>query len=310
MDLEDLRAFRQVVEFGSFQRAAAALRAPRTGLRRQVERLEAELQVALLIRGAQGIEPTPAGRVLNQGAAALLRDAHALADRARAQAGDARGVLRLVGPTGIPAAGRTRALAWLRSLHPELSIEVLEADDPLARIGEPFDLMLHFGDGPRHEGWFSHVILRAKTGLFASAAYLAEHGTPGDVDALRERVLLEWSGAGERGLPLRAGGTLATTPWLRTTNLSLLFELALQGVGLLYAPALPAAFTGGELALARVLEDEVGGTVTVRALSPRPSRVDPKVRALLENLQRLITSLGAEPEAETLDELLDERSPR
>lgn len=293
MDLSDLRAFLQVVEHGSFQRASVALRVSRGGLRRQVERLERELEVPLLRRGARGIEPTAAGAEVLTGAATLLREAELVTRRARASKDGLRGVMRFIVPSGLPVEPRARALLALRAANPELDVEVAEAEDPLTRLGDAFDLMLHFGDAPEREGWYSHVVWRTPSVLQATPAYLSEHGNPQTTEALGEHALLQWKppGAKGRGLPLCAGGSLATSPWVQSTNLALLHELAIGGAGILYAPVFPVVFGRSPVPLTTILGDVVSETVTLRALSPRPSRADPRIRALLENMQRLLAAL-------------------
>lgn len=286
-----------VVEHGSFQRAAAASRRSRARLRRQVERLEAALEVSLLRRTARGAEPTTAGRELLSGATALLRDAQQLVTRARESRGETRGLLRLVTPLGLDVGPRARALTLLRDAAPELDIDLREAEDPLTLLSEPFDLMLHFGDAPDREGWFSHVVMRLPTRLRASAPYLERHGRPATLDALAEHALLLWSpGERARGLPLRGGGSHRATPWLRSANVALLQQLARDGQGLLYGPVLPPVLDDRGAPLSPVLEDIIGSTVVVRALSPRASREDLRVRALLDNIKRLLAAFAGAPE--------------
>ena len=72
--------------------------------------------------------------------------------------------------------------------------------------------------------------------------------------------------------------------------MALLYEVAGRDAGLMYAPVLPGAVVGGP-PLLPVLERTVGTTVALRGLSPRPSKVDPRVRALLKNLRRLMAAL-------------------
>lgn len=299
MDLSDLRALLKVVEYGSFQRTAQALRSSRSGLRRQIERLEAQLGVELLVRDSKGIVLTTAGQEVVDGAQELLHGAASLVERARARRNDARGILRLIVPIGMPDGVRARALVALRSIHDELAVEVVEVEDPLTRIGEPFDLMIHFGGAPRRDGWYSQTILRVATGLRASAEYLERHGAPEAVEALGAHALAQWSAPGlARGLPLVSGGSVTSSPWLRSANVSLLTRLAESDAAIVYSPVLPAIFGGGA-PLVPVLSDVVGGEINIQALAPRPSNEDPKIRALLDNLKRLLMVIrrGASDEA-------------
>lgn len=291
MDLASLRALLLVTEYGSFQQAAVAARVSRGGLHRQVERLEKKLDLKLLRRGARGVELTVAGAEVAAGAAKLLRDADALVERARSHRADVRGVIRFIVPAGIAVEPRAHALETLRASHPDLDVAVVETEDPLTLLNTPFDCMMHFGDAPDRDGWFSHILARLPAMLRATPAYLDEHGRPTSVDELDAHTLLQWTAPGSHGLPLRAGGSFASSPWLQTGNLALLHKLAADGVGILYAPVLPPVFTASDAELELVLDDVVGCTVELRALSPRPSRAAPKLRALLENGQALLAEL-------------------
>jgi DNA-binding transcriptional LysR family regulator len=294
MDLSDLEALMRVAEHGTFQGAAATHRVTRSALRRHVERLERELGVPLLTRGASGIALTAAGETVVSHATPLLQQARALKDQARATRDAARGVLRLVVPVGLPPEPRSTALLGLRSLHPDLDIAVFESDDPLSRIREPFDLMFHFGDPPERHEWFSHVVARIPVGLRATPAYLKAHGRPSSLEDLPLHTLLQWTAPGleDAGLPLKEGGTVRCAPWLRTANLPMLVGLAVAHAGLVFCPGPPVLGADATRVLVPVLDDVVGGRVTLRALSPRPGRVDPKVRALLKNAQRLMGGPG------------------
>jgi len=289
MNLSDLRAFLTVVEYGSFQRAATARRVSRSTLGRQVERLETELGATLLFRTAGGTTLTAAGRSAVDGATRLLREAAELTEEVRKASGHARGRLRLVVPAGMPVAIRTRALFMLRSAHLELDVDLTEAEDPLGRIEAEFDLLFHFGKAPEREGWFSHVVTRVPVRLRADPTYLAAHGSPETISDLDAHALVRWRwpGCDEGVLPLRDGGCVAASPWLVSANLSLLQEVAAGGGVIVFGPIIPGDET---TSLAPVLDEVVAGTVTLRALSRHPSRVDPKIGALLENVRRLLAS--------------------
>lgn len=57
-----LRSFLRVLDLGGFSRAARSLNIVQPALSQHVRRLEEQLGVALLVRGAQGVTPTQAGR--------------------------------------------------------------------------------------------------------------------------------------------------------------------------------------------------------------------------------------------------------
>ena len=129
--------------------------------------------------------------------------------------------------------------------------------------------------------------------LQATARYLERHGMPRSPAELREHTLLQWSlrDLVDNQLPLRAGGQVGVQPWVLSPNLQFLLELARTDAGLLFSADLPGSM-GGASDLVPVLDSVIGSELQLRALSPRPSRVDPKVRALLENVQRMMSALA------------------
>ncbi len=79
MNLRQLRYFVKIVELGNMTRAAESLYVAQPALGMQIRQLEEDLGVALLIRHARGVEPTPAGTLLHARALEILE----LVDRAR-----------------------------------------------------------------------------------------------------------------------------------------------------------------------------------------------------------------------------------
>lgn len=67
-----LRSFLRVLDLGGFSRASRSLNIAQPALSQHVRRLEEQLGVALLIRGAQGVTPTRAGRQFAGKARAIL----------------------------------------------------------------------------------------------------------------------------------------------------------------------------------------------------------------------------------------------
>lgn len=72
MDIKQLEYFVQVVDAGSFTRAAMVLEMTQPSLSRQIRLLEVELHEHLLYRNGRGVEPTEAGRRLLEHARVVL----------------------------------------------------------------------------------------------------------------------------------------------------------------------------------------------------------------------------------------------
>lgn len=72
MEIRELRYFTQVARSGSFVRAASVLNVSQSAISRQLQKLEAELDVTLLVRRPHGVEVTEAGSILLEQAETLI----------------------------------------------------------------------------------------------------------------------------------------------------------------------------------------------------------------------------------------------
>ncbi|WP_227370503.1 LysR family transcriptional regulator [Halomonas sp. M20] len=73
LDLESLRSFMVVTQLGTLAAAAEQRHRTISAISMQIKRLEERLNTQLLIRGARGVSPTPAGEALLREARELLR---------------------------------------------------------------------------------------------------------------------------------------------------------------------------------------------------------------------------------------------
>lgn len=289
MDLEALRAFLAVVDSGSFVAAATALRGSRATVRRRVEELEARAGVPLLHRTENGATPTAAGTLLASRGRGLLAEASALFSAVREVAESPSRTLRVVLPVGLPPRLLSLLFGLLRGAQPELQLHVRVAEDPLALLLQDVDVALCFGDEPHEGPWVSREIVRVPERLVASPSYLAAHGVPGNLEELQRHVLLMWEGPERRGpfLPLRAGGEVAVTPSLVSSDLHTLREAASDDLGILFtvdAP-LPSALVAGP-ELIPVLDEEIGRERVLRVVMPAAF---PDIRRILAVLERVAT---------------------
>jgi DNA-binding transcriptional LysR family regulator len=137
-DLIDLSLFRHVVEAGSIthgaERANLALAAASTRIRN----MEESIGAALLVRGRQGVTPTPAGRTLLQHARAILAGAQRLREDLGAYAGGLAGQVKLLSNTNALTEFLPEALSAFLAEHPQVSIDLEErlSDEIVGLIAE------------------------------------------------------------------------------------------------------------------------------------------------------------------------------
>ncbi|ALO08939.1 transcriptional regulator, LysR family [Streptomyces venezuelae] len=121
-----LRYFRTVAEEQHFGRAAALLRMAQPSLSQRIQRLERELGVRLLDRGARGATLTPAGRLVLAETDHLLAAADRLAATVARVHSGAAGTLRAAVPPGLGATAVAALLTAFRAHSPGATLELRE----------------------------------------------------------------------------------------------------------------------------------------------------------------------------------------
>jgi DNA-binding transcriptional LysR family regulator len=137
-DLTDLRLFCDVVDTGAItrgaERSALALAAASTRIRN----MEATLGAPLLTRSRQGVEPTPAGRMLLKHARLMLDQAARLREDLSAYAGGLSGEVKVLANTNALTEFLPEALSAFLAANPHVSVDLEErlSDEIVGLIAE------------------------------------------------------------------------------------------------------------------------------------------------------------------------------
>jgi DNA-binding transcriptional LysR family regulator len=294
MDLEELRAFLDVVETGSFLAAAESLGVSRTTLRRRVEALEARAGVPLLKSTRQGILLTEAGEVLAQRGRLMMQETSALLTSLREVGQAPSGMLRVVLPVGLPPHLLVPLFGLLRTAHPQLSVQARFSDNPLGEPLDNVDMAVHFGEDMPRGPWLSSVVMRVREGLIASQEYLRRRGVPRSPGELRGHELFSWEGPGDdaRAWPTLRGTVFTVEPALISTDIHLIRSCCLAGLGIGLVPSLELADPGEPAdSLVPVLPDVVGRERPVRISVPEALSEIPKIKLVLTSIRRFLEPL-------------------
>jgi molybdate transport repressor ModE-like protein len=155
MDPKRLLIFRTVARAGSISAAARELGWTQPAVSQHLRALERSAGCALLLRGAGGVELTEPGRVLLARADALAVQLHMAEEELADLTALRRGRVRLAAYPSAAATLVPRAIARLRTRHPDVDVELTDAEPPeamaLVSAGE-VDLALVFSyDGSEPE---------------------------------------------------------------------------------------------------------------------------------------------------------------
>lgn len=132
MDIDDLAVVAAVRRLGSVSAAAEELHTSQPALSRRLARIERDLGGSLFDRGRHGARPTPAGRLVADGAEEVLAHLAELRQRARDATAGRRGRLRIGTTPTLGADILPRVLSQHRAEHPEVELEVVSNGDSAA----------------------------------------------------------------------------------------------------------------------------------------------------------------------------------
>lgn len=292
-ELEDIRAFVEVVEAAGFSEAARRLSVSKSIISRRVARLEDDLGVRLIARTTRGVAPTEAGLEFKLRGERILAELEEARD-AVAQAGESIvGSLRVAAPRSF-LSYVAPIMAELALTHPRLKIETAYSDARVDLIGERYDCAIRIG-ALADSSLVARRIAPVAALLAASPGYLERRGRPASPADLADHELLVRTGLAQGdSWRLQKDGREIVIPVsgrFKSDSGEALLDAAIAGLGITGVPAfmLNGAMTAG--LLEPVLADyrfPPAGLFLVRPPGPAPG----KVRVLTE---LLIERLGGEP---------------
>ena len=294
--LDAMRVFVRVVETGSFSQAARDLNVSQPTASKQLAALEARLGTQLLARNSRSLAVTPAGQDYYEATVRILADIDDVEEKVVEGQSTPSGLVRV---TLAPAFGRMyvipRLLAF-RERFPDVAIEMEVSGRHVDLIEEGIDVAIRIGRLPdsalvaRHIGDMRMITL-------ASAGYLASHGTPQTLDALRTHQRIRYVYQGDlvgwgfqvdgRPVTLDGGGAF------RTNDAEHVRGAVLAGLGIAHHASwlFTDVLASGEVV--QMLEQHVPPPFPISAVTAAGRRMPSRVRHFIDFLAEIC---AGEPE--------------
>lgn len=286
MNWDDIRVFKAVVDHGSYSQAGRALSLSQPTVGRRIQQLQERLGVALVTRGAHGIELTSEGRALQHLADQMAGRAHAFQIAAQAL-GKRHQTIRVACSPLIAMALSHHMPGILKGLA-NVDIALLSSTDYVSLEKGEADIAIR-----NRLPESGHLLARAagtsRFGIYCSPGFAAEHAA-----ALAEDRLAEcpWVGFARVMGHLPSSRWLAETygivsPGLQFDNSLLIVDAVRSGRGLAVLPSYVGALEGLH-AVAAPLPDLVFESWIV---SHADSVRNPAIAAVKERLVRALKNL-------------------
>jgi DNA-binding transcriptional LysR family regulator len=286
--LAAIQVFAQVVEAGSFAKAAERLGLSTSATSRQVADLEAHLQTRLLNRTTRRVSLTESGRAFYERAVQLLADLTEAEAEASSAAVVPRGTIRLTTSVNFGVRHVAPAIAEFLRRHPEVRFDVSLSDRVVDLVEEGFDLAIRIG-APGADNLVARRLGETRLVPCASPDYLARHGAPSTPEELARHDCFTYEYVSPRQVWRfrdRAGAerTVRVSGSLHSNNGDLLAEVAAHGVGIVFEPAFIVGPDVRAGRLVPLLQEFVPPPVPIFALYPSRKHLSAKVRRFVEFL--------------------------
>jgi DNA-binding transcriptional LysR family regulator len=263
ISLEELQAFRAVVDTGSITAAAQSLEQTVSGVSRALGRLEQKLETTLLRRTTRRIELTEEGHAFLSHACSILAAVDTAEEQMAARRRTPAGRLRVNAAAPFMLHAIIPLVADFRRAYPQIEL-VLDTDDlNIDLLERRTDVAIRIGS--LHDSTLNaRPLATSRLRILASADYLARHGTPQTVEDLARHSLLGFTQpASLNRWPLRGdhGDEWPVTPTLAASSGETIRQLALAGNGI---ACLSDFMTTADRASGALVEILSGSTVEVR----------------------------------------------
>ncbi len=295
LDANDLILFAQVMETGSFSRAAERTGLPKSTLSRRITTLETKLGERLLMRSTRRLAITEFGERILEHARRLLEETEAASAMALHRQGVPRGVLRVSMPPDFVELDLTPFLLQFAANYPEVRLELDLSPRRVDLLAERFDLAVRVASRlPDDSTLVARKLCELANGLYASPAYLARYGIPEKPQDLLEHIGLRLIGGNGDALPWRLsrgaeqwegmpdGPLAANSPRLQR-------DLARHGMGIVGIDDRFAQNWVEQGLLERVLPEWALPAVTIWCVTPGRRLLPARTTAFIDMLRVALT---------------------
>jgi DNA-binding transcriptional LysR family regulator len=290
MDLNLLDVFEAVARTRSFSAGARELGLPKSSVSRAIARLEADLDVQLLLRTTRQVSLTGAGTALYDRMAPLLASVKAALGELPEREEEPAGELRVTAPVDLGVLFLAEVVTRYATRYPAVSIDLHLTGRVVDLVRERFDVALRVAPRLRDS---TLVVRRAAPivlQLFASPLYLAHRGTPRSEAELATHDWVTFRTGPQRLRAVAPEEALGVAPRSRIACDDLLFvrDAVRAGAGIALLPSFVAEPDVISGRLARVLPRFERNAGYLHVVAPAMKHVPRKVAAFRELVLELL----------------------
>jgi LysR family transcriptional regulator, regulator for bpeEF and oprC len=282
-----MRAFMQVVESGSYTKAALQLNLHKATVSQQIQQLEDKLGTRLLTRTTRSVTPTEEGRAYYAHACTILQQVDEMESQLRKGTSAPAGHLRVDVPVAMGRLIFAPEIRGFLERHPRISIELGCTDRTVDLVHEGVDCALRGGQLPDSR-LSARRVGDLRFALCAAPQYIEKHGLPGTPEDLASHrqvgYVLASSGKVRPVTLTREGRTVALEVPARfqTTDSASALSAGLDGLGIVVLAEFVASHHLASGALVRVLPGWQCPSLPLHLVTPTTRKRTARVQAFMD----------------------------
>ncbi|MDG3085834.1 LysR family transcriptional regulator [Vibrio hannami] len=285
---DDFIIFYQLIELGSFSKAAEKVDLTKSVISKRITRLEKDLGAQLIYRTTRKLSLTEAGKVFYKHAREIYQSVQSAEEELQGLGDTLSGTIRITVPTISGELVLPQAIAEFGEKYPDIKVYMDLDNRFVDLLAEGYDLAIRTGVLP-DSSFIARRLVDAHWVICAAPAYLKERGvplTPEDLAAhnclgysYQETGAYEWLFKGDpEPVTVNVSGNFCTN------NASALRKAALFGQGLVYVPRVLVADELSSGDLIEVLQDKVAKCLGIYAVYPYTKHLPVKTKLLIEHI--------------------------
>lgn len=283
--LLSIRVFAAVAEAKSFVTVAERMGLSNAMTSKHVQHIETQVGARLLNRTSRSVSLTEAGTIYLQSVKPLLEGLDEAEARLAQSTLDPRGTLKISLPVWLAEPGFVGALAAYRSRFPNVAFDLDLSGRPVNLVEDSYDLALRVSPA-LDEGLIARRIADIAFYIVAAPSLLDRIGRPETFEDLSGAPLLAYTPLTTMGRIRYGVGPnppeIRMTPVIQSANETLLFQAAIEGLGVVIMPHPVTRAHILEGRLERVLPHYPAPVVGLSAIYPDRSYLPAKTRTFLD----------------------------
>ncbi|MFT2927555.1 LysR substrate-binding domain-containing protein [Enterobacter sp. HK-058-C-ECC] len=291
--IEYLNIFIQVVEQGSFSKAADVLQIHRPTVSKAIQQIEHDLGVKLIHRTTRKLNITDEGDEFYHHARHVLAEVNDMM-ASFSPTLPPRGRLRLDVPLALAHAILIPNLKHFQSLYPDIDVVLVSSDKKTDLIAEGVDCLVRLGE-LQNSSFISRRLGVIRMVTCAAPSYLQQHGRPETLTDLGQHRAINFFSEHSRDVMewkfIKDGNVVSLRPAgnMLVDNSDILLSCGLAGLGIIQATfdALAPHIASG--ALEEVLPQYPSVSKPVSVMYPDRRYLSPKVRVFIDWFSEVLT---------------------